>query len=60
MRKKPNYKKAYEDLLKSLEFVPEPETLSLINKIFRGILGLLSLIFLAFIFSKNKRNINWS
>ena len=33
---------------------------SLINKIFRGILGLLSLIFLAFIFSKNKRNINWS
>ena len=33
---------------------------SLTNKIFRGILGLLSLIFLAFIFSKNKRNINWS
>ena len=33
---------------------------SLTNKIFRGILGLLSLIFLAFIFSKNKKNINWS
>ena len=33
MRKKPNYKKAYEDLLKLLEFVPEPETSSLINKI---------------------------
>ena len=33
MRKKPNYKKAYEDLLKLLEFIPEPETSSLINKI---------------------------
>ena len=33
MRKKPNYKKAYEDLLKLLEFVPEPETSSLKNKI---------------------------
>ena len=33
MRKKPNYKKAYEDLLKLLEFVQEPETSSLKNKI---------------------------
>ena len=33
MRKKPNYKKAYEDLLKLLEFVPEPENSSLKNKI---------------------------
>ena len=33
MGKKPNYKKAYEDLLKLLEFVPEPETSSLKNKI---------------------------
>ena len=33
MRKKPNYKKAYENLLKLLEFVPEPETSSLKNKI---------------------------
>ena len=33
---------------------------SLTNKIFRGILGLISLIFLAFIFSRNKKNINWS
>ena len=33
MRKKPNYKKANEDLLKLLEFVPEPETSSLKNKI---------------------------
>ena len=33
MRKKPNYKKACEDLLKLLEFVPEPETSSLKNKI---------------------------
>ena len=33
MRKKPNYKKAYEDLLKLLEFVPEPETSSFNNKI---------------------------
>ena len=33
MRKKPNYKKAYEDLLKLLEFIPEPETSSLKNKI---------------------------
>ena len=33
MRKKPNYKKAYEDLLKLLEFVPEPETSLLKNKI---------------------------
>ena len=33
MRKKPNFKKAYEDLLKLLEFVPEPETSSLKNKI---------------------------
>ena len=30
MRKKPNYKKAYEDLLKLLEFVSEPKTSSLI------------------------------
>ena len=33
MRKKPNYKKAYEDLLKLLEFVSEPEVSSLNNKI---------------------------
>ena len=33
MRKKPNYNKAYEDLLKLLEFVQEPETSSLKNKI---------------------------
>ena len=33
MRKKPNYKKANEDLLKFLEFVSEPETSSLKNKI---------------------------
>ena len=33
MRKKPNYKKANEDLLKLLEFVPEPETSSLKNQI---------------------------
>ena len=33
MRKKPNYKKAYEDLLKLLEFVSEPEASSLNNKI---------------------------
>ena len=33
---------------------------SLTNKILRGILGLISLIFLAFIFSRNKNNINWS
>ena len=33
MGKKPNYKKAYEDLLKLLEFVPEPENSSLKNKI---------------------------
>ena len=33
MRKKPNYKKAYEDLLKLLEFVPEPGTSSFNNKI---------------------------
>ena len=33
---------------------------SLTNKILRGILGLISLIFLAFIFSRNKKNINWS
>ena len=41
-------------------FVNVKNEQSLTNKIFRGILGLLSLIFLAFIFSKNKRNINWS
>ena len=33
MRKKPNFIKAYEDLLKLLEFVPDPETSSLKNKI---------------------------
>ena len=33
MRKKPNFKKAYEDLLKLLEFIPETETSSLKNKI---------------------------
>ena len=29
-------------------------------KIFRGILGLLSLILLAYVFSRNRKNINWS
>ena len=33
MRKKPNYKKANEDLLKFLESVPEPTTPSSNNKI---------------------------
>ena len=33
---------------------------SWINNIFRGILGLLSLIFLAYLFSRDKKNINWS
>ena len=30
------------------------------RKIFRGILGLLSLIFLAYLFSRDRKNINWS
>ena len=33
---------------------------SFINKLLRGLLGLVSLIILAFVFSRNKRNINWS
>ena len=33
---------------------------SLANNYLRGILGLLSLVFLAFLFSKNKKEINWS
>ncbi len=33
---------------------------SFTNKLLRGILGLVSLIILAFVFSRNKRNINWS
>ena len=45
---------------KNIPIVDLENEQSLTNKIFRGILGLLSLIFLAFIFSKNKRNINWS
>ena len=45
---------------KNIPIVDVENEQSLTNKIFRGILGLLSLIFLAFIFSKNKRNINWS
>jgi len=45
---------------KNIPIVDIENEQSLTNKIFRGILGLLSLIFLAFIFSKNKRNINWS
>ena len=33
MRKKPNYKKANEDLLKFLESVPEPKVTSVNNRI---------------------------
>ena len=33
---------------------------SILNKILRGILGLISLIFLAFLFSRDRKNINWS
>ena len=33
---------------------------SFTNKLLRGLLGLISLIILAFVFSRNKRNINWS
>ena len=33
---------------------------SFTNKLLRGLLGLVSLIILAFVFSRNKRNINWS
>ena len=33
---------------------------SFTNKLMRGLLGLVSLIILAFVFSRNKRNINWS
>ena len=32
----------------------------ILNKILRGILGLISLIFLAFIFSRDRKNINWA
>jgi len=32
---------------------------TLINKLFRGLVGLISLILIAFMFSKNKKNINW-
>ncbi len=44
-------------------FAKNPKTTkdkSILNKILRGILGLISLVFLAFIFSRNKKNINWS
>ena len=33
---------------------------SWINKIFRGLIGLLSLIFFAYLFSRDRKNINWS
>ena len=33
---------------------------SFTSKLLRGLLGLVSLIILAFVFSRNKRNINWS
>ena len=33
---------------------------TLISKLFRGLIGLISLILIAFIFSRNKKNINWS
>jgi len=44
-------------------FAKNPKTTkdkAILNKILRGILGLISLVFLAFIFSRNKKNINWS
>ena len=44
-------------------FAKNPKTTKdkpILNKILRGILGLISLVFLAFIFSRNKKNINWS
>ena len=43
-------------------FAKNPKTRKdkpILNKILRGILGLISLVFLAFIFSRNKKNINW-
>ena len=36
------------------------ESKPILNNIFRGFLGLISLIFLAFLFSRDKKNINWS
>ena len=33
---------------------------TLINKLFRGLVGLISLILIAFIFSRDRKNINWS
>ena len=33
---------------------------TLISKLFRGLIGLISLILIAFIFSRNKKNINWA
>ena len=44
-------------------FAKNPKTTknkSILNKILRGILGLISLIFLAFIFSRDRKNINWA
>tara|TARA_Y100000746_G_scaffold222392_1_gene222790 strand:- start:832 stop:2499 length:1668 start_codon:yes stop_codon:yes gene_type:complete len=44
-------------------FAKNPKTTKnkpILNKILRGILGLISLIFLAFIFSRDRKNINWS
>ena len=36
------------------------ESKPILNNVFRGFLGLISLIFLAFLFSRDKKNINWS
>lgn len=36
------------------------ESKSILTNILRGFLGLISLIFLAFLFSRDKKNINWS
>jgi CNT family concentrative nucleoside transporter len=33
---------------------------TLTNKLFRGLVGLISLILIAFMFSRNKKNINWN
>ena len=36
------------------------ESKPILNNVLRGFLGLISLIFLAFLFSRDKKNINWS
>ena len=44
-------------------FAKNPKTTKnkpILNKILRGILGLISLIFLAFIFSRDRKKINWA